>query len=185
MYQQTKTQAAFTLISQDDTLIHGVLKALHVSPYKENYEDLYQEGLIAFVEAYQNFPGNPQTDHQSLMVYCFQAVKWALLMYFRYEHQQNAKIGFVNRTDDNHDALLDYLDQISDSTCNLEADQVYQDCFEQLYQICTPREQRFLVLRYFYNLDLKKIAADLKVSRRTANNIKFRVQKKFSRIITE
>ena len=182
---QEQIQAAFNLISQDDTLIHGVLKALNVSRKRSNYDDLYQEGLLAFVDAYQHFPGNPETEHHALMVYCFQAVKWTLLMYFRQTNQYNQHIGFVDRQDDNNDAILDYLDQLSSPITSAESNLLHQECFERLYQACTPREQRFLVLRYFYNAELKEIAADLNVTRRTANNIKFKIQKKFSAILIE
>lgn len=59
---QTDLQTAFNLITQDDTLIYGVLKDLHVQRQRSNFADLYQIGVIAFVEAYEQFPGDVETE---------------------------------------------------------------------------------------------------------------------------
>lgn len=181
---QTDLQTAFNLITQDDTLIYGVLKDLHVQRQRSNFADLYQIGVIAFVEAYEQFPGDVETETHRFMVYAYQAVKWAIMMTFRKDNNRDKRIGFVNRANDD-DSVMDYLDQVADPYCNPEEAAICNDLFERLYQVCTPREKRFLVLRYFYNATLKEIAADLNITRRTANNIKFKVQKKFVSILVE
>ncbi|MGV0031097.1 sigma-70 family RNA polymerase sigma factor [Latilactobacillus curvatus] len=179
---QSDLQTAFDFIIQDDTLIYGVLKDLHVPRQRSNFADLYQIGVIAFVEAYNHFPGNIEVETHRFMVYAYQAVKWAIMMTFRKDNNHDKRIGFVNRTNDD-DSVMDYLDQVADPYCNPEDAAICNDLFERLYQVCTPREKRFLVLRYFYNATLKEIAADLNITRRTANNIKFKVQKKFSALL--
>ncbi|SON68642.1 sigma-70 family RNA polymerase sigma factor [Latilactobacillus sakei] len=175
-------QAAFNRLLQDDNFIYGALKSLHINRYHEDFDDLYQEAILTFIDAYQRFPGDPETHEHEFIVYAYQAIKWATMRHFRQENGRNKQIGFVNRLSED-DALMDYLDQISDPHCNPDNAVIYNDLFEKLYQVCDPRERRFLVLRYFANASLKEIAADLNITRRTANNIKFRVQKKFSKLL--
>lgn len=175
-------QAAFNLLLQDDNFIYGALKSLHINRYHENFEDLYQEAILTFIDAYQRFPGDPETQEHEFIVYAYQAIKWATMKSFRQANVRNQQISFINRLSED-DALMDYLDQISDPHCTPDNAVIYNELFEKLYQICNPRERRFLVLRYFANASLKEIAADLNITRRTANNIKFRVQKKFSKLL--
>jgi len=134
-----------------------------------------QAAILTYIDAYQRFPGDPETQEHEFIVYAYQAIKWATMRHFRQENGRNKQIGFVNRLSED-DALMDYLDQISDPHCDPDNAVIYNDLFEKLYQVCDPRERRFQVLRYLANASLKEIAVDLNITRRTANNIKFRVQ---------
>ncbi|WP_054690727.1 hypothetical protein [Fructilactobacillus florum] len=81
----------FMLLDDHEVVIYGVLKRLNIRPFQQQYDDLAQEGRLAFVCAYQKYP-HERENHPKMMNYIYQAVYWKLLDVLRQKTRQTAKI---------------------------------------------------------------------------------------------
>lgn len=94
----------FLLSNNRLRLVHGVLKGLGISPFRDDYPDLVQEGCLIFAEAFADFKQKGTSDNEAaLMHYAYQKVRWRLLDYLR--HQQHAcQLTAWSLNDDNQEA---------------------------------------------------------------------------------
>lgn len=60
-------------------IIYGVLKRLHVSPFSSNYDDLFQEGCLAYATAHADFVTRSPKPGASFLAFAYQRVYWRLL----------------------------------------------------------------------------------------------------------
>ncbi|MGM9891253.1 sigma-70 family RNA polymerase sigma factor [Limosilactobacillus sp.] len=59
------------------TIVYGVLKRLHITPLHSDYDDLFQEGCLAYAAAYADFTNQPSTTN--LAAFAYQRIYWRLL----------------------------------------------------------------------------------------------------------
>jgi RNA polymerase sigma factor (sigma-70 family) len=162
---------AFQFLKADnhEQLIFGVLKRLHVTKASPHYDDLTQEGQIAFVEKYcQAKKAGKQA--KALMVYIYQGVYWKLLDYLRKQASINQHVQPVASEDDDPLAVLaDPNHTVQGYETNAFA--------SQLREVLTPNEDQYLSLAMLgYNLT--EIAAHCGVSRQTVYKWRDRLRQK-------
>ena len=125
-----------------------------------DFEDLIEEGKIAFVLAYEDYVArNNVTEFQKLNAFIFQKVKWHLLDVLRKNYNVSQHI---TCWDDSDEVLL-----LQDDCATLEEDIATKEIFEQVYLKCSEMERKFLDLRLNTELSLTAIAQQLHVSRKT------------------
>ncbi|KRL87457.1 sigma-70 family RNA polymerase sigma factor [Ligilactobacillus apodemi] len=150
----------YLLQNGHEKIIYGVIKKLHVDYKNNDFEDLIEEGKIAFVLAYEDYVArNNVTEFQKLNAFIFQKVKWHLLDVLRKNYNVSQHI---TCWDDSDEVLL-----LQDDCATLEEDIATKEIFEQVYLKCSEMERKFLDLRLNTELSLTAIAQQLHVSRKT------------------
>lgn len=151
----TPQQAAFDFLLAGDhqTVIYGALKRLHVYRSYPEYDDLVQEGRLAFVQSYLKAPATKHQDDHQLLVYIYQGVYWHLLNCLDQHRRHN-----------NHQAQETTSPiKATDPRATLETNQMYQ----QLLSVLSPNEQRYLTAAYIDGLNVTEMARQFKVARKT------------------
>lgn len=125
-------------------LVHGVLKGLGISPFRDDYPDLVQEGCLIFAEAYADFKQKDRGDNEAaLMRYAYQKVRWRLLDYLR--HQQYAcRLAAWSLNDDNQDAANLEKALIDPAGIHGYTHLENADFFALLDRHCRPNARRYL-----------------------------------------
>lgn len=148
-------QAAFDFLLSGDhqNVIYGVLKRLHVYRSYPEYEDLIQEGRLAFVQCYQKAPATTREDEHRLLAYIYQGVYWQLLKCL---DSQRRRAG--HQTDDENKPQ-----PVTDPQAQIESDQLYT----QLLPLLSKNEQCYLTATYVDGLTVSEIARQMGVSRKS------------------
>lgn len=148
------TELAFEFLMQDDheVIIYGVLKRLNITKSHKDYDDLLQEGRLAFIKAYQRAP---KDDGQVCLPYIYQGVYWDLLDYLK----RQTRINQHQETDDDNEILE--LPQANLPDC--EIDLVYQ----QILKNCDNYQRKYLIGKYQLGLNPTEMARYFGVSRKT------------------
>ncbi|WP_283680483.1 sigma-70 family RNA polymerase sigma factor [Lentilactobacillus sp. Marseille-Q4993] len=152
-------QEAFEFMQAGDheVVIFGVLRRLHISPNHEYYDDMVQEGRMAFAEAYLKC--GDEDDTKRKLVFIYQKVYWTMLNYLKKQLRIN---GHRYEADDtNEDPLLDIpaMNDDPDLDCKLQ--------YEELMNQCTDKERQYLLAAYKYGMNFAEIAREYGVSRKT------------------
>lgn len=129
-----KISLAFNSLLSDKRIgiIYGVLKRLNVQPWQSNYDDLFQEGCLAYVDAYLSFSGEQNT----FPAYAFQRIYWRLLDILRRQAHYNNFSEFSLDQDDTTE-----LPMLSPSTIDHAVNTTY---FTQLARHCSLNQRRYL-----------------------------------------
>lgn len=125
-------------------LVHGVLKGLGISPFRDDYPDLVQEGCLIFAEAFAEFKQKGSSDNEAaLMRYAYQKIRWRLLDCLR--HQQCAcQLAAWSLNDDNQEAANLENALIDPAGC-CDYDHLENAAlFALLDQHCRPSARRYL-----------------------------------------
>ncbi|WP_301876125.1 hypothetical protein [Limosilactobacillus oris] len=63
MKNEKITNGLYFLMDDKRTgIIYGVLKRLHITPWQDQFADLFQDGCLAYATAFADFPGDPRTN---------------------------------------------------------------------------------------------------------------------------
>lgn len=151
---ETPQQAAFEFLLTGDhqNVIYGAIKRLHIYRSYEAYDDLVQEGRLAFVRSYLKAPEAVRKNEHKLLVYIYQGVYWHLLncldqLRRKEEHQTEATTLPI---------------QATDLEPTMETNQLYQ----QLLSVLSPNERRYLTAAYVRGLNVSEMAREFEVSRK-------------------
>ncbi|KRM68176.1 hypothetical protein FD06_GL001390 [Apilactobacillus ozensis DSM 23829 = JCM 17196] len=149
-------QASFKYLMANDhqVLIYGVLKKLNIRPFNQLYDDLYQEGVLAFIKKYNQCPAD-KTDKQRLG-FIYQGVYWQLLDYLR-------KDSLVGTRQENDDTELAYLSASDDSNALIEKKLLLQ----KLQTICTKKELSYLYNKHELGMSVTELAEQENISRQS------------------
>lgn len=79
-------QLGFKKALEEEKLIHGALKRVHIYPICNNYQDYVQEAMIIFAQAYVDYVEQGQ-DLEKFNVYIFQKLTWRLTDLLRREER--------------------------------------------------------------------------------------------------
>ena len=134
--QRDRTEAFNFLLDGDhELIIYGVLKRLHVMKGNPLYDDMVQEGRLAFVNKYiQGINAEKKPD--PFLAYIYQGVYWALINYM---NKQRVADGHIYETTGEDDPLA----EISDANQSVEKmDGVA--LIETLSGLCTMNELKYL-----------------------------------------
>lgn len=160
---------AYLLQAEHEKVIYGVLKHLHVSRQDPDYEDLVVEGQIAFAQAYCAYcQAHDSVTEEAVMPYIYQKIKWRLLDLLRKQM----------RTKQRECGLPENADELWIVANCQNDDVIIRDLLERLWNLCTPKERKFLELQLYSNLNLVKTAKMLEISRKTVYNYKRRILRK-------
>ncbi|MCK8625180.1 sigma-70 family RNA polymerase sigma factor [Apilactobacillus xinyiensis] len=156
MNDNHKYAAGFNYLMEGDhqVLIHGVLKRLNIRHFNQHYDDLFQEGVLAFVQKYEQCPVD-KTDKQRLG-FIYQGVYWHLLDYLR-------KDSLVDTRQENDDTEIAYLPASDDSNALIERKLLLQ----KLQIICTKKELSYLYNRHELRMPVTKMAEQENISRQS------------------
>ncbi|MDC7952210.1 sigma-70 family RNA polymerase sigma factor [Liquorilactobacillus mali] len=164
MNNKISTFAFKHLLKDDNTrLIHGVLKSLGISPSRNDYQDLYQEGCLLYVEAYEDFFATHSPEDLELFgPYAFRRIKWRLLDRVRKEtnHQEHCK-PLITVHSDEADEDTSYPDPLAS---NFEGEILSSAFFQELWDKCTLQEQAYLANRVA-GISITKMSKMVGVSR--------------------
>lgn len=155
--EMQKTSAAFKSLLSDKRIgiIYGVLKRLNVHPWQNDYDDLFQEGCLAYVDAYLAFPG----DRDNFPAYAFQRIYWRLLDLLRRQSYRTMLSEFsLDQDDSNEQAQLPAL-----APTGIES-ALNSTYFTQLAQHCSLNQRRYLHASLVLRLSDHQIAEYFGVS---------------------
>ncbi|WP_125768824.1 sigma-70 family RNA polymerase sigma factor [Companilactobacillus furfuricola] len=79
-------QVGFKKALEEENLVHGVLKKLHIYQTNNNYQDYVQEAMIIFAQAYVDYVDQEQ-DLEKFNVYIYQKLSWRLTDMLRKEQR--------------------------------------------------------------------------------------------------
>ena len=160
---------AYLLQEDHEKVIYGVLKRLNVSRQNPDYKDLVVEGQIAFAQAYCAYcQTHDSVTEEAVMPYLYQKVKWRLLDLLR--KQMRIKQRECGLPENGAELWM---------AVNCQNDDVIvRDLLERLWNLCTPKERKFLELQLYSNLNLVKTAKILEISRKTVYNYKRSILRK-------
>lgn len=164
-YKKISNGFAFLMADKRITIVHGVLKSLGISPRRDDYDDLVQEGVIIFALAYADYQtAHPEDDNErDLMCFAYQRMRWRLLDCLR--RQQLGKT-FVKNSLDQEEGEQDYHGYLADKSALTPFFQLENsDFFADLYQHCNPHQQRYLTAKLKDQLTDTEIARQYGVSR--------------------
>lgn len=138
-------------------VVYGVLKRLHISYYSDCYDDLFQEGCLAFGEAFATYPGCPQADDR-FMAYAYQRIYWRLLDILRQSNQHNQQAVSSDADQNPVDFVVDPLPAWE------EEHLVNADYFTNLAAHCSFNQRRYLDAKLNRQWSDKEIADHYQVS---------------------
>lgn len=160
---------AYLLQGEHEKVIYGVLKHLHVSRQDPDYEDLVVEGQLVFAQAYCAYcQTHDSVTEEAVMPYLYQKIKWRLLDLLRKQ----------TRTKQRECGLPENADELWIVANCQNDDVIIRDLLERLWNLCTPKERKFLELQLYSNLNLVKTAKMLEISRKTVYNYKRSILRK-------
>lgn len=160
---------AYLLQAEHEKVIYGVLKHLHVSRQDPDYEDLVIEGQIAFAQAFCTYcQAHDSVTEEAVMPYIYQKIKWRLLDLLRKKM----------RTKQRECGLPENASELWIVANCQNDDVIVRDLLEGLWNLCTPKERKFLELQLYSNLNLVKTAKTLEISRKTVYNYKRSILRK-------
>ncbi|MCV3741780.1 sigma-70 family RNA polymerase sigma factor [Lentilactobacillus hilgardii] len=159
--QRDRTEAFNFLLDGDhELIIYGVLKRLHVMKGNPLYDDMVQEGRLAFVNKYiQGI--NAEKKPNPFLAYIYQGVYWAMIDYMNKQRVSDGHIYEVTG-DDNP------LDEISDINQSVERMDGIA-LIETLSGLCTTNELKYLKCAYYLGMNVTEIAHYTGVSRVTVH----------------
>ncbi|AEV95785.1 sigma-70 family RNA polymerase sigma factor [Pediococcus claussenii] len=163
----------YLIKEEQEGIIYGVLKRLNVNNWSAEFDDLVQEGRLAFAKAFVSYPDNPR-ENQKFSCYAYQAVYWRILDLLRKSQVINSH---------NEGEVNDLLVEIPNPESNYLFEKTATiDLIERLMECCTERERRFIRLCYEENLTGGEIAKKEKISRQTVYQIRRKIEGKFQKI---
>ncbi|KRM29997.1 MULTISPECIES: sigma-70 family RNA polymerase sigma factor [Limosilactobacillus] len=139
------------------TVVYGALKRLHVSYYSTCYDDLFQEGCLAFGEAFAAYPGCPQLDDR-FMAYAYQRIYWRLLDILQQSNQHTQQVALSDADQDPVELVVDPR-----PACE-EQHLINADYFTTLAAHCSFNQRRYLNAKLNRQWSDKEIADHYKVS---------------------
>lgn len=150
----------YLLEDEQERIVFGALKRLHVAPYSVEFDDFLQEARITFAKSYVRFPDDPRENDMRFHVFAYQAVYWNILDLIRSQIKRTEKVAISD--EDDGDGLLELpspqkMDVVEQVTCDY--------FFERLYEICSNAERRFLKDCYIDQLSGSEIAKKEQFSR--------------------
>ncbi|WP_334329674.1 sigma-70 family RNA polymerase sigma factor [Companilactobacillus sp. HBUAS59699] len=77
-------EEGFAHALENQRLIHGVLKQIHVYPSRTEYEDYFQEAIIIYALTYEKFMSE-HNDEAKFKSYIFQKLRWRMTDLLRQE----------------------------------------------------------------------------------------------------
>ena len=162
----------FLLDGDHELVVYGVLKKLHIRHDNPYYDDLVQEGMVAFAEKYIQAI-NLKKSPGSYLLFIYQGVYWHLLDFLRKEMRHRAGI---EEPDDETDLLAELEDK-KKSVGYYDTHIISDELMTQL----TREEARYLSLAYDYGMNITEIAKECQCSRTTVYQWRRGVIKKFQK----
>ncbi|KRL04544.1 hypothetical protein FD46_GL001675 [Liquorilactobacillus oeni DSM 19972] len=160
-------------------LIHGVLKSLHISPARNDYEDLLQEGCLIFADAYRRFYQlQPNSSSAEFGKFAFRRIRWRLLDLLR--QQKLHELPCLQLENSSSD--FNTLDPADPSTLFLAEDIAAVSFFQELWKQCTPKERCYLQSR-LHGQNLAAFSREYGVSRQTVYKWRKSVMDKANKIL--
>ncbi|GLB47279.1 DNA-directed RNA polymerase sigma-70 factor [Philodulcilactobacillus myokoensis] len=168
-----QSQEAFNYLMKGDhqLIVYGVLKRLNITKNHSQYDDLVQEGWLAFIKAYYQYPKPKRT--KAHLNYIYQGVKWQLINYLNRVTNQSKHIDI---SDDEHDPLNFMPDPTTEDDYYPEMDFLYY-----LYQHCDQNERKY-IRGVYDDLSVLEMAYKYQVARKTVYSWRRRVMSKAKRL---
>lgn len=159
--------AGLQMALQEPGLIRGALKRAGIFYYHQDYDDFWQEALIAFAEAYQYYPGDPERDDR-FKGYAFQNIVWRMTDLLRYRQRRD------------HDELPELFLPAS-LLATFGEDSEWQVLLQSAWQQSNQLD-RLIISRHFIEGEpLSVIAKNHQVSPRTLRARRAKLRAQFSR----
>ncbi len=166
---------AFDFLLKDNHVgvIFGVLKKLHVFASSPYYEDMIQDGVFYFIDAYQNAPQEKPEDR---MAFIYQSMIWKMTDFLRKERVLQGYLPETANEESNEEILLSLHEK------DVWQDSHHQIHYEQLMKICSDNERKYLRASFELGMNITQIAKYYKVSRPTIYLWREGLRRKFKEI---
>lgn len=147
---QTLRQQGFAAALQNQAVITSVLQRYHITPSHPEFDDYYQEGLLAYVAAYCQY----QTGHHSISQanYIYTKVRQRVIDLLRQRDCYTRYFGAASAPEPSADHENQWLQRLQ---------------LQQLLSALEKDERRLLMLLYHDNCPVPEICARMQISRRT------------------
>lgn len=163
-------------LHHNDRLIKISLYKLHIYPDHRQYDDLYQEGCLAYAKAYVSFDGDPETyaDLDWFQAYAYRRIYWRLLDLLKHSwNYVQAQETSVDQSQATNLALQAQADP-SASQALQKAD--LEHALRYIRAHSTPLQNQYLSLVLDADLTNAEIARILGISRQSVYELRRRVQ---------
>ena len=147
-------------------VIYAALKSMGMYRSHQNFDDYYQLGCLKLFDAYASCAKDPllEENRYAFVNYALQRVKWAFLD----EKRRERKLADHEESESEEETGgNEFVDDVA-----------LVVLVEKILLLLSPKEQNFLVDRFYYGLDMSAIAKKRGVSRKTVHAWRNNVQKK-------
>jgi RNA polymerase sigma factor (sigma-70 family) len=155
-------------------VVYGALKYRGIYRHHQDFDDLAQQAMGWYAEAYRDFPGSPEKDQSSFAHYAFQRIDWHLKDRFK---RQIVRDKYQCCLDDGLAANCDWLVESGSDTAPIER-ATAQQLWRRLWPYLTPKENSYLRCVIERGLNNKEIAEQWHTSPQAVSYVRQRVIKK-------
>ncbi|QGF40307.1 sigma-70 family RNA polymerase sigma factor [Limosilactobacillus gastricus] len=163
-------------LHHNNRLIKISLHKLHIYPDHRQYDDLYQEGCLAYAKAYVSFDGDPETyaDLDWFQAYAYRRIYWRLLDLLKHSwNYVQAQETSVDQSQATNLALQAQADPVASQALQ-KAD--LEHALRYIRAHSTPLQNQYLSLVLDADLTNAEIARILGISRQSVYELRRRVQ---------
>ena len=160
--QQELIKRAFAFLREGDheVIIFGAIKRLHVTIGNPLYDDLVQEGRLAFIKKFLQAIELEKSAAEYL-AFINQGVYWELANYMKKLKTHNDHFYVPAQTDEDEDPFVSLVDEQNTEYVDLRA------FVETILQFCTPNEASYLKYVFYQGINVTEISQKMGVSRQT------------------
>lgn len=163
-------------LHHNDRLIKISLHKLHIYPDHRQYDDLYQEGCLAYAKSYVSFDGDPETytDLDWFRAYAYRRIYWRLLDLLK--HSWNYVQAQETSVDQRQATNLALQAQADPSASQALQKADLEHALRYIRAHSTPFQNQYLSLVLDAYLTNTEIARILGISRQSVYELRRRVQ---------
>jgi len=175
---QDRYQAGFELFLANKAVIYGALARMAVPRYASNYDDLFHDGMLIYVDyfvKYRDPVNTPEAIHKFNR----------LAGYFVYKTLISRAKDQTRRRQISFTVDTDAFPIVAEDTAYLASDRLQtNNLLTLLYAQLTATERQVLLLRYFDQLGNTEIAARLAISHQRVGRIRNQILAKYQRLLS-
>lgn len=163
----------YLLAGDHEMVVYGVLKRLHVAKGNPLYDDLVQEGRMAFIQHFIKAK-KMMKDPDTYLAFIYQGVYWTLIDVMRKQRAVNSHV-----YDPGEDDPLAEMADGAQTAATIDATAL----IESVKEICTLGEWNYLYRVYYLGMNITEIAAELGVNRKRIYKYRQNILQKIGELV--
>ncbi|WP_261806755.1 sigma-70 family RNA polymerase sigma factor [Lapidilactobacillus luobeiensis] len=157
-----------TLALAHPSLIQGAVKHAGIPYAHQDHDDFVQEAYFAFANAYQEFPGDPETD-PTFLKFAYQAIIWRMTDLLRYRARHQC------------DDLAEQF--VANYRIDAEADNVTALTVREFVKTASKMDRLIIWHHFIGEQPLTQIAREHQLSPRTLRSRRAQLRKSLAKIL--